>query len=100
MNIENMRPATKEERDVIDKYISSISVDTGFNIWDLQEQVKVYDAYRNKGYSDGLWNFYEKSLNFEDYIKPVSEENGTNLYDGKDITRMIINIYKELGGNQ
>lgn len=53
MDIENMRPATKEERDVIDKYISSINVDAGFNIWDLQEQVKVYDAYRNKGYVEG-----------------------------------------------
>lgn len=100
MDKENMRPATKEEREAIDKYIASICVDTDFSIWDLQEQVKVYDAYRNKGYSDGLWNFYEKALNFEDYIEPVNEEYGTNLYDGKDITRMIINIYTELGGRQ
>lgn len=48
------REATKEERQGIADYIDSISVDTGINLWNLQEQVKIYDAYRNKGYESGI----------------------------------------------
>lgn len=50
----SMRPTTEEERQTIVNYIDSISVDIGFNLWDLQEQVKVYDAYRNKGFDEGI----------------------------------------------
>lgn len=51
--VDNMREATTEERQGISNYIDSIRVETGFNLWDLQEQVKIYDAYYNKGYTKG-----------------------------------------------
>lgn len=53
-----MRPATKEERQSVADYINSICVNTGFNLWDLQEQVKIYDAYYNRGVTDG----YNKAI--------------------------------------
>ena len=35
-----MRDATKEEQESINKYIDSISVDTGINFWDILEKVE------------------------------------------------------------
>lgn len=55
-----MREATAAERQGIEDYIASISVDTGFNLWELQEQVKVYDAYKNKGYEQGKKETFNK----------------------------------------
>ena len=35
-----MRNATKEEQEKVNKYIESISVDTGINFWDLLEKAE------------------------------------------------------------
>ena len=35
-----MRDATKEEQESINKYIDSISVDTGINFWDILEKAE------------------------------------------------------------
>ena len=35
-----MRDATKEEQEKVNKYIESISADTGINFWDLLEKVE------------------------------------------------------------
>ena len=35
-----MRDATKEEQESVNKYIDSISVDTGINFWDILEKVE------------------------------------------------------------
>lgn len=42
--------------------------------------------------------FYDKVLNFEDYIEPVdtSEFGAVLLYSGKDITNMIVKIKEQL----
>ena len=42
--------------------------------------------------------FYSEVLNFEDYIEPISESNCTLLYSGRDITKMICEIRKKMGG--
>lgn len=42
--------------------------------------------------------FYDKVLNFEDYIEPLdtSEFGAVLLYSGKDITNMIVKIKEQL----
>ena len=47
------------------------------------------------GYKDAIADFYDKAVNFEDYIEPV-EIHGVQLYSGVDITKMIMKIKKEL----
>lgn len=49
---------------------------------------------RNKAIDE----FYDKVLNFEDYIEPLdtSEFGAVLLYSGKDITNMIVEIAKEM----
>ena len=46
-------------------------------------------------YKKGIQDFYDKVLNFEDYIEP-REYSGVLLYSGKDITDMIVKIKNEL----
>lgn len=48
------------------------------------------------GYNQGIQNFYDKALNFEDYIEPYDVDNEKLLYSGCDITNMIVKIKKEL----
>lgn len=40
--------------------------------------------------------FYDEVLNFEDYIEPITDDNGILLYSGCDITDMIVKIKKKL----
>lgn len=39
--------------------------------------------------------FYDEVLNFEDYIEPITDDNGILLYSGCDITDMIVKIKKK-----
>ena len=48
------------------------------------------------GYNQGIQDFYDKVLNFEDYIEPFDFDNEKLLYSGYDITNMIVKIKKEL----
>lgn len=48
------------------------------------------------GYDKAIQDFYDKVLNFEDYIQPCDECDGMLLYSGKDITNMIVTIKEEL----
>lgn len=48
------------------------------------------------GYKKGIQDFYDKILNFEDYIE-AREYSDVLLYSGKDITDMIVKIKNELG---
>lgn len=47
-----------------------------------------------------ITEFYDKVLNFEDYIEPkgTSEFGAVLLYSGKDITNMIVKIAEEMRG--
>lgn len=47
-----------------------------------------------------ITEFYDKVLNFEDYIEPkgTSEFGAVLLYSGKDITNMIVKIADEMRG--
>lgn len=49
-------------------------------------------------YDKAIDDFFDKALNFEDYIEPINEDNGTLVYSGKDITNMIVTIAEELKG--
>ena len=49
-------------------------------------------------YDKAIQDFFDKAFNFEDYIKPYAEQNGVQLYSGKDITKMILAIRDELRG--
>lgn len=51
-----------------------------------------------EGYNKAIDDFYDKVLNFEDYIEPIdtSEFGAVLLYSGADITRMIYDIKKQL----
>lgn len=53
------------------------------------------EAYK-QGYNEAIQDFYDKVLNFEDYIEP-REYSDVLLYSGKDITDMIVKIKNELG---
>ena len=48
------------------------------------------------GYNQGIQDFYDKVLNFEDYIEHCGFDNERLLYSGYDITNMIVKIKKEL----
>ena len=48
-----------------------------------------------KSYNKAIQDFYDKVLNFEDYIEP-KEYSDVLLYSGKDITNMIVQIKNEL----
>lgn len=51
----------------------------------------------SREYNEAIQDFYDKVLNFEDYIEPRDEmENGELLYSGKDISNMIVDIKNEL----
>lgn len=39
--------------------------------------------------------FFDEVLNFEDYIEPITDDNGILLYSGCDITDMIVKIKKK-----
>lgn len=61
----------------------------------------VAEANYERGYKDGyakaIEEFYDKALNFEDYIEPLgTSSDGVLMYSGADITRMVVNIRKEL----
>lgn len=53
---------------------------------------------RKEAYNKAIQDFYDKVLNFEDYIEPldVSLSGTTLLYAGYDITNMIAQIKNEL----
>lgn len=53
-----------------------------------------------RGYYQAIDDFYDKALNFEDYIEPkgTSEFGAVLLYSGSDITKMIRKIKDELLG--
>lgn len=53
------------------------------------------EAYK-QGYNEAIQDFYDKVLNFEDYIEP-REYSDVLLYSVKDITDMIVKIKNELG---
>lgn len=44
--------------------------------------------------------FYDKVLNFEDYIEPITEMNGVHLYSGRDITYMVRKMAEQLKEGQ
>lgn len=48
------------------------------------------------GYRKGIQDFYDKILNFEDYIKAEDIDVSCLLYAGRDITDMIVKIKNEL----
>ena len=48
-----------------------------------------------EGYEKAIYGFYDKAVNFEDYIEPV-EIQGVQLYSGIDVTRMIVKVREEL----
>ena len=52
----------------------------------------------SKGYNKAAQDFYDKALNFEDYIEPISIYNGGTLqvYSGRDISNMVVKIKNEL----
>ena len=54
----------------------------------------------SKGYNQAIDDFYDKVLNFEDYIEPLdtSDSGSILLYSGKDITNMIVKIKEEIKG--
>lgn len=87
----SFREATKEERQAIADYIDSISVDTGCNLWDLQEQVKIYDAYYNKGYAKGKADAIEEIKHQMNsfYINKIFEY-------GADIVEARADVFGEL----
>ena len=66
-------------------------------IQELIDDFKVLhpNAY-NRIRNNAIDEFYDKVLNFEDYIDPVDDDNGILLYSGSDITKMIVNIANEL----
>lgn len=71
-----------------------ISEHCGYQIEiDMEQHDKVIyeDAY-NKAIQD----FYDKILNFEDYIEAEDIDGSCLLYAGKDITNMIVKIKNEL----
>ena len=45
-----------------------------------------------------IQDFYDKILNFEDYMEPIDLKEGSDLqlYSGKDITEIIVKIKNEL----
>ena len=61
------------------------------------EQAHIY--YGEKIREKAIDDFYDKVLNFEDYIEPVSIIDATQLYSGRDITKMIQKIVEEMRGN-
>ena len=85
-----MRPATPEERKAVQDYIDSISVETGFNIYDLQEQVKIYDAYYNKGFAAGI-----KILNKLDWIITEQLDQSDNQVECQTL-RWVLDKISEL----
>lgn len=51
-------------------------------------------------YDKAIQDFYDKALNFEDYIQPCNECDGMLLYSGIDITNMIVTIKEELSNKR
>lgn len=74
--------------------------DTLQSIIESLERKFYYDRLEKKIRNDGIQDFYDKVLNFEDYIQPISTYNGGDLqlYSGKDISKMIVKIKNELIG--
>ena len=87
---------TKLRRWLLDLlYEEHVRSDSGIeSIVDDIEQI-VTDL-NDDGYSKGVQDFYDKVLNFENYIEPCGSNNETLLYSGRDITNMIVKIKKEL----
>ena len=74
---------TNNEEDVPKKYVADL----------------VEDALK-EGYVKGIEDFYDRVLNFEDYILPLKVKNEYSyymqLYHGRDISDMIVKIKNEL----
>lgn len=88
----NMRPATKEERQAVADYIDSISVDTGLNLWDLQEQVKIYDAYKNRGFDEGIKKTVDILVDYIDcQLCPLRKECTGGFYCKQELTKFVKN---------
>lgn len=72
------------------------------NITDTEYQalIKKLDGHDTENRAKAIDEFYNKVLNFEDYIDPVDESNlGSGLlYSEKDITNMIVKIAEEMRG--
>lgn len=65
----------------------------------MEDKIEIPKSHEFKrGYNQAIDDFYDKVLNFEDYIEPISIYNGgtLQLYSGKDITTMIKKIKDEL----
>lgn len=69
----------------------------------LQRYIEAESEVGKELRAKAIDEFYDKALNFEDYIEPlgvtdIEEDSTTLLYSGKDITNMIVKIAKELKG--
>ena len=51
---------------------------------------------RKEAYKQAINDFYDKILNFEDYIDFVEENNGILLYSGVDFSETVVKIKNEL----
>jgi hypothetical protein len=69
---------TNNEEDIPKKYVADL----------------VEDALK-EGYNKGIDAFYDKALNFEDYINPI-EIYGVQLYSSINISSVSMVIKKEL----
>ena len=49
-----------------------------------------------RGYTKAISDFYDKALNFEDYIEPEATNGSRSLYAGVDITDTVVKIKDEL----
>ena len=88
--IENLKCDTE-----IDMYIHDIAPQIAEWLEELKEARKGFEENRKAGYNRAIQDFYDKVLNFEDYIEP-KEYSDVLLYSGKDITNMIVRIKNEL----
>ena len=88
------------------KAIGTIEEFEAYNLGDCMNDCKHYDNCSNyiysKGYNQAIDDFYDKVLNFEDYIEPLdtSDNGSVLLYSGKDITNMIVKIKEEIKGEE
>lgn len=85
--------AKKHENDTLhtfDTNISAMCTDVANRLEELEKEKAEIRA-------EAIEEFYDKALNFEDYIEPLgTSSDGVFMYSGADITRMVVNIRKEL----